>query len=134
MRGHENSTTESGLEDRPLNKEDKQTDLPVSIYGATKIANEAMAQSYYSFYKKPIIGLRFFKVYGPWSRPDTVFFKFVDLIYNDQPIRIHNHGKIKHSSMFAVCLLICLLAWLYWIVMFVLKRVTNIDKNSRKTI
>ena len=46
--------------------EEKRTDLPVSIYGATKIANEAMAQSYYSYYRKPIIGLRFFKVYGPW--------------------------------------------------------------------
>ena len=42
-----------------------------------------------------------------------------------------SHGKIKHSSMFAVCLLICLLAQLYWIVMFVLKRVTNIDKNRK---
>ena len=60
-------------EEGSIIKEDKQTDLPVSIYGATKIANEAMAQSYYSYYKKPIIGLRFFKVYGPWSRPDTVF-------------------------------------------------------------
>jgi len=77
--------------------EDKKTDLPVSIYGASKIANEVMAQSYYSYYKKPIIGLRFFKVYGPWARPDTVFFKFVDLMYKDQPIRLHNHGNIQHS-------------------------------------
>lgn len=77
--------------------EDKKNDLPVSIYGATKIANEVMAQSYYSYYKKPIIGLRFFKVYGPWARPDTVFFKFVDLIYNNQPIKLHNHGNIQHS-------------------------------------
>ena len=78
-------------------KEDKKTDLPVSIYGASKIANEAMAQAYFSYYQKPIIGLRFFKVYGPWARPDTVFFKFVDLIYNNQPIKLHNHGKIQHS-------------------------------------
>jgi len=77
--------------------EDKKTDLPVSIYGASKIANEVMAQSYYSYYKKPIIGLRFFKVYGPWARPDTVFFKFVDLMYKDQPIKLHNHGNIQHS-------------------------------------
>ena len=77
--------------------EEKKTDLPVSIYGATKIANEAMAQAYYSYYKKPIIGLRFFKVYGPWARPDTVFFKFVDLIYKNQAIKLHNHGEIKHS-------------------------------------
>ena len=77
--------------------EDKKNDLPVSIYGATKIANEAMAQSYYSYYKKPIIGLRFFKVYGPWARPDTVFFKFTELMYQDKPITLHNHGNIQHS-------------------------------------
>ena len=77
--------------------EERKTDQPVSVYGATKIANEAMAQSYYSYYRKPIMGLRFFKVYGPWARPDTVFFKFVDLMYKDQPIRLHNHGKIMHS-------------------------------------
>jgi len=77
--------------------EDKKTNLPVSIYGASKISNEVMAQAYYSYYKKPIIGLRFFKVYGPWARPDTVFFKFVDLMYKDQPIKLHNHGRIEHS-------------------------------------
>lgn len=77
--------------------EDKKNDLPISIYGATKIANEVMAQSYYSYYKKPIIGLRFFKVYGPWARPDTVFFKFVDLIHKGQSIKLHNHGNIQHS-------------------------------------
>jgi len=77
--------------------ESKQTDLPVSIYGATKIANEAMAQAYYSYVQKPIVGFRFFKVYGPWARPDTVFFKFTDLMYRDQPIKLHNHGNIRHS-------------------------------------
>ena len=77
--------------------EDKKLDMPVSIYGATKIANEVMAQAYFSYHKKPIIGLRFFKVYGPWARPDTVFFKFAEQMINDKPIKLHNHGKIKHS-------------------------------------
>jgi len=77
--------------------ESKKTDLPVSIYGATKIANEAMAQAYYSYTQKPIIGFRFFKVYGPWARPDTVFFKFVDLMHHNKPITLHNHGNIQHS-------------------------------------
>lgn len=90
-------------------REDKRTDLPVSIYGASKIANEAMAQSYYSYYKKPILGLRFFKVYGPWARPDTVFFKFVDLIYKDKPIQLHNHGNIKHSFTYINDITNCLI-------------------------
>jgi len=89
--------------------EDKKTDMPVSIYGASKIANEAMAQSYYSYYQKPIIGLRFFKVYGPWARPDTVFFKFVDLMYKDQPIKLHNHGNIQHSFTFINDIADCLI-------------------------
>ncbi len=90
-------------------KEDKKTDLPVSIYGASKIANEAMAQSYYSYYKKPVMGLRFFKVYGPWARPDTVFFKFVDLIYKGHPIKLHNHGNIKHSFTYINDITDCLI-------------------------
>jgi len=90
-------------------REDKKTDLPVSIYGASKIANEAMAQSYYSYYKKPILGLRFFKVYGPWARPDTVFFKFVDLIYKGKPIKLHNHGHIQHSFTYINDIANCLI-------------------------
>ena len=90
-------------------KENKKTDLPVSIYGASKIANEAMAQSYYSYYKKPILGLRFFKVYGPWARPDTVFFKFVDLIYRGKPIKLHNHGNIQHSFTYINDIADCLI-------------------------
>ncbi len=89
--------------------ETKQTNVPVSIYGATKIANEAMAQAYYTYTQKPIIGLRFFKVYGPWARPDTVFFKFADLMYHDEPIKLHNHGNIKHSYTYIGDITNCLL-------------------------
>jgi UDP-glucuronate 4-epimerase len=89
--------------------EDKKTDLPVSIYGASKIANEAMAQAYYSYYQKPLMGLRFFKVYGPWARPDTVFFKFVDLMYKNEPIKLHNHGRIQHSFTYINDIADCLI-------------------------
>ena len=85
---------------RPFNSpvaETAQTDQPVSIYGATKISNETMAQAYYATYRRPMIGLRFFKVYGPWARPDTVFFKFVDSIYHRRPIELRNFGGIHHS-------------------------------------
>ncbi len=97
-------------EEGNVNVEDKKTDQPVSIYGATKIANEVMAQSYYSFYKKPMIGLRFFKLYGPWARPDTVFFKFVDMIHNNKPIQLHNNGNIKHSFTFINDVADCLIS------------------------
>ena len=97
-------------EEGNINVEEKKTDQPVSIYGATKIANEVMAQSYYSFYKKPMIGLRFFKLYGPWARPDTVFFKFVDLIYKNRPIQLHNNGNIKHSFTFINDVADCLIS------------------------
>jgi UDP-glucuronate 4-epimerase len=82
---------------KTLTHEDKVLDKPVSVYGATKIENENMAQVYFTNYKKPLVGLRFFKVYGPWARPDTVFFKFVDSIYHNKPIKVFNYGKIQHS-------------------------------------
>ena len=107
--------------------EGKKTDLPVSIYGATKIANEVMAQAYYSYHKKPIMGLRFFKLYGPWARPDTVFFKFVDLIYNNKPIKIHNHGKIQHSFTFIDDVADCLIN-------VALSKQTNKDFSNRHPI
>ncbi len=81
---------------RPF-EEDQKTDTPISVYGASKVANEAMAQAYYSQFDLPLTGLRFFKVYGPWGRPDTVFFKFVDRIHKGLPVRLHNHGDVYHA-------------------------------------
>jgi UDP-glucuronate 4-epimerase len=72
-------------------------DHPVSLYAATKKANELMAHAYSHLYQIPITGLRFFTVYGPWGRPDMAYFKFVDAIANDKPIHIYNHGKMKRD-------------------------------------
>lgn len=78
-------------------KESEATHTPVSVYGASKVGNEAMAQAYADSFGTPVTGLRFFKVYGPWGRPDTVFFKFAHRIYNDRPVDVHNFGDIFHS-------------------------------------
>jgi UDP-glucuronate 4-epimerase len=72
-------------------------DHPVSLYAATKKANELMAHAYSHLYGLPTTGLRFFTVYGPWGRPDMAYFKFVDAIANDRPIEVFNHGKMKRD-------------------------------------
>lgn len=77
--------------------EDQVTRRPISVYGASKIANEAMMQAYSVHCGFPVTGLRFFKVYGPWGRPDTVFFKFVDRVWHGLPVKLHNHGDIFHA-------------------------------------
>ena len=78
-------------EEKPF-KETHNTDHPVSLYGATKKANEIMAHSYSHLFQIPTTGLRFFTVYGPWGRPDMALFKFTKAILEDKPINIHNHG------------------------------------------
>lgn len=72
-------------------------DHPVSLYAATKKANELMAHSYSHLYNLPTTGLRFFTVYGPWGRPDMAYFKFVDAIANGRPIQVYNHGKMQRD-------------------------------------
>ncbi|MBT9314323.1 NAD-dependent epimerase [Leptothoe spongobia] len=72
-------------------------DHPVSLYAATKKANELMAHSYSHLYNLPTTGLRFFTVYGPWGRPDMAYFKFVDAIANNRPIQVYNHGKMQRD-------------------------------------
>ncbi len=72
-------------------------DHPVSLYAATKKANELMAHSYSSLYGLPVTGLRFFTVYGPWGRPDMALFKFTKAILDDEPIEVFNHGKMKRD-------------------------------------
>ena len=66
---------------------------PVSLYAATKKANELMAHSYSHLYNLPTTGLRFFTVYGPYDRPDMALQKFANAIVNDKPIKVHNYGK-----------------------------------------
>ncbi len=75
-------------------KEDQMVDHPVSLYAATKKSNELMAHCYSHLYKLPVIGLRFFTVYGPWGRPDMALFIFTEKILNNKPIQIFNNGNM----------------------------------------
>ncbi len=72
-------------------------DHPVSLYAATKKANELMAHSYAHLYQLPVTGLRFFTVYGPWGRPDMALFLFTRSILNGEPINVFNHGKHRRD-------------------------------------
>ncbi|MBW4482302.1 MAG: NAD-dependent epimerase [Tildeniella torsiva UHER 1998/13D] len=76
---------------------DDRVDHPVSLYAATKKANELMAHAYSSLYQIPTTGLRFFTVYGPWGRPDMAYFKFVEAILGDRPIQVFNQGQMKRD-------------------------------------
>lgn len=72
-------------------------DHPVSLYAASKKANELMAHTYSSLYGLPASGLRFFTVYGPWGRPDMALFLFTKAILAGQPIDVFNYGKMKRD-------------------------------------
>ena len=72
-------------------------DHPISLYAATKKANELMAHTYSYLYGVPASGLRFFTVYGPWGRPDMALFLFTDAIINDKPIKVFNNGHMKRD-------------------------------------
>ena len=72
-------------------------DHPVSLYAATKKANELMAHSYSHLYDLPTTGLRFFTVYGPWGRPDMALFLFTKAILAGQPINVFNYGKMQRD-------------------------------------
>lgn len=72
-------------------------DHPVSLYAATKKANELMAHCYAHLYQLPCTGLRFFTVYGPWGRPDMALFLFTKAILEEKPIEVYNHGKMKRD-------------------------------------
>ncbi len=77
--------------------EDGLTDHPLSLYAATKKANEALAHSYSHLFGLPMTGLRFFTVYGEWGRPDMAFFKFADAMRAGRTITVHNHGRMKRD-------------------------------------
>ena len=88
------SSSVYGANDKvPFSTQDK-TDRPVSLYAATKKANELMAYAYSSLYGIPVTGLRFFTVYGPWGRPDMAYFSFADAILSGRPIKVFNHGDM----------------------------------------
>jgi UDP-glucuronate 4-epimerase len=72
-------------------------DHPISLYAASKKANELMAHAYSHLYRIPATGLRFFTVYGPWGRPDMAMFIFAKAIVSGQPIKLFNHGKMQRD-------------------------------------
>jgi UDP-glucuronate 4-epimerase len=77
--------------------EDDPVDHPVSLYAATKKANELMTHSYTHLYGFQSIGLRFFTVYGPWGRPDMAYWLFTDAMLKGKPIKVFNHGDMKRD-------------------------------------
>ncbi len=72
-------------------------DHPVSLYAASKKANELMAHTYSYLYNLPTTGLRFFTVYGPWGRPDMALFLFTKAILNNKPIKVFNNGDMQRD-------------------------------------
>jgi len=83
-------------EKTPFSVEDR-VDTPVSLYAATKKANELMAHAYHHLFGFPCTGLRFFTVYGPWGRPDMALFLFTDAILNNRPIDVYNYGRMRRD-------------------------------------
>ncbi|CAM3940676.1 NAD-dependent epimerase [Xenorhabdus thuongxuanensis] len=91
------SSSVYGLNDQlPFSTSDS-VDHPVSLYAATKKANELMAHSYSHLYGIPTTGLRFFTVYGPWGRPDMALFKFTKAILNHESIDVYNNGQLSRD-------------------------------------
>src|SRR3546814_16524787 len=83
----------------PFSVEDR-VDHPISLYAATKKADELMSETYAHLYRLPLTGLRFFTVYGPWGRPDMAMWLFTDAILRNQPIKVYNHGNLKRDFTF----------------------------------
>ena len=73
---------------------------PITLYAATKLANEAMAHAYAHLFSIPATGLRFFTVYGPWGRPDMALFKFTRAILRDEPIDVYGEGRMQRDFTF----------------------------------
>lgn len=90
------SSVYGGNAKMPFSEHDS-VDHPVSLYAATKKANELMAHTYSHLYRLPTTGLRFFTVYGPWGRPDMAPFLFADAILKGEPIKVFNHGDMKRD-------------------------------------
>ena len=91
------SSSVYGLNEKfPFSTHDN-VDHPISLYAATKKANELMAHTYSHLYNIPTTGLRFFTVYGPWGRPDMALFLFTKAILENKPINVFNHGKMKRD-------------------------------------
>ncbi|SDO42727.1 UDP-glucuronate 4-epimerase [Rhodoferax sp. OV413] len=90
------SSVYGGNTKMPFSEHDS-VDHPVSLYAATKKANELMAHTYSHLYNLPTTGLRFFTVYGPWGRPDMALFLFTKAILEGRPIDVFNHGNMQRD-------------------------------------
>lgn len=88
------SSSVYGLNTHMPLSEDMPTEHPMTLYAATKKANEMMAHTYSHLFGLAVSGLRFFTVYGPWGRPDMALFLFTDAILRNEPIQVFNHGKM----------------------------------------
>ncbi|MBR4433628.1 MAG: NAD-dependent epimerase [Bacteroidaceae bacterium] len=91
------SSSVYGLNSKVPFSEDDKADTPVSLYAATKKANEGMAHAYSKLYGLPTTGLRFFTVYGPWGRPDMAPMLFARAICHGEPIKVFNHGNLSRD-------------------------------------
>ena len=78
-------------------RENAATDLPTSLYAATKKSQEMMSEVYADIFGLPQVGLRFFSVYGPWGRPDMAYWLFTEAIFKGRPIRVFNHGEMHRD-------------------------------------
>lgn len=90
------SSVYGGNEKQPFSETDP-VNKPVSLYAATKRANELMSHTYAHLYRIPQTGLRFFTVYGPWGRPDMAYWSFTENILQGKPIRVFNNGELKRD-------------------------------------
>lgn len=91
------SSSVYGLNEKTPFETSDSVDHPISLYAASKKANELMAHTYSHLYGLPTTGLRFFTVYGPWGRPDMALFKFTKKIMNDEEIDIYNNGDMQRD-------------------------------------
>jgi UDP-glucuronate 4-epimerase len=90
------SSVYGGNESLPFRVEDR-VDHPISLYAATKKADELMSETYAHLYRVPLTGLRFFTVYGPWGRPDMAMWIFTRKILAGEPIQVFNHGRMRRD-------------------------------------
>jgi len=90
------SSVYAGLTAMPFT-ETQRVDTPISLYAATKKANELMAHAYSHLFGLPTVGLRFFTVYGPWGRPDMAMWLFTEAMLKGQPIKVFNYGQMQRD-------------------------------------
>jgi UDP-glucuronate 4-epimerase len=90
------SSVYGGLTELPFS-ESQRVDTPISLYAATKKANELMAHAYSHLFGLPTVGLRFFTVYGPWGRPDMAMWLFTAAMLKGEPIKVFNYGRMRRD-------------------------------------